>query len=204
MSQNTADERQRRGLSRRSLMKGAAWAAPALIVATTAPAYAASAPPLNGLNGWVSVSGSCTRNGSTLSLDGRGSFTGGGNSDRGIWTFINDPNATLEDVQFIVWVKGSDWTFTNGAAQSGWSNLTLMNPQPSAVPEVGYAAYRATYSGTWTYRPQNGAWVADGHPYWTGTRAGRCTDGQVCIYIDRSLKGNGQTVAFRRGPTCVG
>ena len=51
------------GLKRRTLMNGAAWAAPVVTLAAAAPAMAASLRVDPGLNGWVlnspSSSGSC-------------------------------------------------------------------------------------------------------------------------------------------------
>lgn len=193
MSTNTS------GLSRRTIVKGAAWSVPVVAVAGAAPAFAASPIPPRGLNGWVTLSRSCGR--TEFSIDGRGLFTGGGTSDRGIWTFVDDPNADITHAQIIFWFDRDGWTFTNGNG-SDWSNLTRMNPQPSP-PAQGYVAYVTTYTGGWTYFPQHEAWVADTDPYWyTRDMPGRCTR-RVRAYADRSITVNGETVAFRRGPVSV-
>ncbi len=188
-------------VNRRTLVKGAAWSVPVITVAGAAPALASSPIPPRGLNGWVTLHRDCGGRGNDFWIDGRGSFTGGGTNDRGIWTFVDDPEADITHAQIIFWFSRDGWSFTNQSGP-GWSNLTRMNPQPANRPAPGYYAYVTTYQGSWTYFEAHEAWVADSDPYWTeNNMPGTC--GQVCAYADRTITVNGETVAFRRGPVCV-
>lgn len=190
-----------RSASRRTIVKGAAWAVPAVTLATAAPALAASPIPPNGLNGWVLLGRDC-RATYEFTIDGRGDFTGGGDNDRGIWTFVPAPGGNEPAfAEIIFWFNRDGWSFDNQGP--GWSNLTRMNPQPSNRPANGYVAYRTTYTGSWTYFPEHEAWVADSDPYWRENDMPGESCGNVCAYADRTITVNGETVRFRRGPVCV-
>ena len=189
------------GVSRRTLAKGAAWTVPAAAVVAAAPAYAASIPP-RGLNGWVTLRRQC-QSGDDFFIDGRGNFTDGGDNDRGIWTFIPDPNAEPTSGEIIFYFNRSDLTFSNGSG-SGWSDLTRYPAGDSTRPASGYFAYRTTYTGDWTYFPAHEAWVADSDPYWTSnlnTESGDCRT--VRAYARRSITVSGETITFTRGPVSV-
>lgn len=193
-----------RSPARRTIVKGAAWAVPAVALATAAPAHASSPIPPNGLNGWVTLSRSCSRN-PQFSIDGRGNFTGGGANDRGIWTFVPAPGGTAPTFAEIIFYFDRDgWSFANSSGP-GWSNLERYPAGDSGAP-AGFYAYRTVYTGGWTFVDRPGesqdAWVADSDPYWLeNDMPGRCTT--VCAYARRTITVNGVTVSFRRGPVCV-
>lgn len=199
-----------RGVSRRTLMKGAAWAAPMIALAAAAPAYAASnTVPAKGLNGWVTVERNCFI-GSTYSLDGtQGSgFVTGSSSDRGIWIFAGSA-AVISGATMIVYLSRSDLTFINGSG-TGWSNLVRSPGDDGSAPASGFYAYKATYSGTWTYKhstngyvdnngnPQSDVQVANGRPKWTADIGWQCS--QITSYIRRSVIVDGTSYSFVRGP----
>lgn len=187
------------GVSRRTLAKGAAWTVPAAAVIAVAPSVAASPIPPRGLNGWVTLRRRCGL-GDDLFIDGQGNFTGGGNNDRGIWTFIPDPNASITDAQIVFFFNRGDLTFTNGSG-AGWSNLVRDNTLDGTRPATGYYAYKTSYTGSWTYFGQFQAWAADFDPYWTANMGQSC--GAVSAYARRSLTVNGETITFTRGPVYV-
>lgn len=188
------------GVSRRTLAKGAAWTVPAAAVVAAAPAMAASPIPPRGLNGWVVLRRNCSQN-PNFRIDGRGSFTGGGANDRGICTFVDDPNATITNAEIVFFFNRSDLSFNNGS-QPGRSNLVRMPALDGTSPANGYYAYRTTYNGTWTYFPQYGAWSADGDPYWR-VRSNIDPCRTVRAYARRTLTVNGETITFTRGPVSV-
>lgn len=187
-------------VKRRNLVKGAAWTVPVVAVAAAAPMAAASPIPPRGLNGWVTLRRNCSQN-PNFRIDGLGNFTGGGANDRGIWTFVNDPNATLTNAEIVFFFNRSNLSFTNGSQGGGWSNLVRVQALDGTSPANGYYAYRATYTGTWTYFPQYQAWSADGDPYWS-TNIGSCNSG-ISGYARRTLTVNGETITFTRGPVSV-
>ena len=181
-------------------MKGAGWSVPAVALSAAAPAVAASSDiPPDGLNGWVTLQRQCSRNGAHFIINGRGNFTGGGNNDRGIWVFIADPNATIENATIIFFFNKSDLVFSNGS-ETGWTNLVRSTSDDANRPANGYYAYKATYSGRWTYNATFKAWVANSDPYWSAD-LNPCTT--VTGYVRRSVVTNGKLVEFTRGPVSV-
>lgn len=182
--------------TRRTLVKGAAWSVPVVTVAGASPAMAASPIPPNGLNGWVTLSRRCQR-GDDFFIDGQGNFTGGGANDRGIWTFVPDPNANITFAQIIFFFNRSDLTFTNSSG-AGWSNLTRNAGLDGGAP--GYA-YVTHYTGAWTYYPGSEAWVADTDPYWSSNLGSDCDE--ITAYARRTITVNDETISFLRGPVYV-
>lgn len=194
-----------RSPARRTIVKGAAWAVPAVTLATAAPAMANSPIPPNGLNGWVDLIRRCS-NDWEFRIDGRGNFTGGGDNDRGIWTFVPYPGGSAPTfAEIIFYFDRTGWSFTNFSG-TGWSNLERYPTGDGGAP-TGYFAYRTVYTGGWTFDNGPGedydAWVADSDPYWRANEVpDRCSSG-VCAYARRTITVNGETVSFRRGPVCV-
>lgn len=195
-----------RSPGRRTIVKGAAWAVPAVTLATATPAMANSPIPPNGLNGWVTLSRNCSWGANPqFHINGRGNFTGGGANDRGIWTFVPAPGGSAPTfAEIIFYFNRSGWSFTN-YSDAGWSDLERYSAGDSAAP-TGYVAYRTVYTGGWTFVDRPGesqdAWVANGDPEWRENDIpGNCTE--VCAYARRTITVNGETVSFRRGPVCV-
>lgn len=191
-------------VKRRSLVRGAAWTVPTIAAATAAPMAAASPIPPRGLNGWVQLRRNCFQ-GDEFQIDGRGNFTGGGTNDRGIWTFVDQstPPVTSPGIsaEIVFSFNRSNMNFIN-ASGSGWSNL-VRDTSLDGISPTGYFAYRATYSGTWTYSPLGGgAYVADGDPYWREEDISNCSNG-VCGYARRTIWFPNESITFTRGPVCV-
>lgn len=193
-------------VKRRSLVRGAAWAMPVAAVVAAAPSAAASPPPPRGLNGWVTLSRDCTRT-DEFQIDGRGTFTNGGTTDRGIWTFVEEGNIPVS-ATIVFFLSRSDASFTNSSA-SGWSNLTRDAGLDSAAPAPGFFAYTTTYTGGWTWFPpittgtgqRDGAYVANGDPYFLWNMN---TCNTVTAYARRSITLQyNETITFTRGPVSV-
>lgn len=180
--------------SRRTMMKGAAWATPVAVTAIAAPAYAVSQPP--GLNGWVGVSADCTsgRNSATesITIDGTGTYP-----DRGLWATpaksTQKPTDAKITFYFPDWM--GDLTWRQGSGNSGWSAPTRVNSG-----KRGYYAYQTTYSGDWTYVPSRELWTANGKPFFTTSfRLSRCT--RFRVYALRSVNIGGKVLDFERDTT---
>lgn len=198
----TQDSLAVRNPARRTIVKGAAWAVPAVTIASAAPAMANSPIPPNGLNGWVTLSRQCNRNNGWFQVDGRGNFTGGGANDRGIWTFVPDPNAQITFAEIIFYFNRNNFTFTNRSEGNGWTNLNRFS-QGDGVAPAGHYAYRALYTGNWTWFQQYQAWSANDDPWWTTNSASNTCNTTVTGYARRTITVNGETVAFMRGPVSV-
>lgn len=196
------------GLSRRSITKGIAWAAPVIAAASTAPFASASRVVRSpGLNGWVTISKNCQTN--NLIINGRGSFTGGGNNDRGIWIFDNnnDPGAGIQNAYIVFYYPSSlgnlTWTTQTGTNWSAPVLTTAMGPS-----QAGFNRYITYYTGTWTYNTVYKAWVADGQPYFTASISSTSCGSSIKAYAYRSVdvqrpNDTWENVAFLRGPVTL-
>ena len=189
-------------VQRRSLMKGTAWAAPAIAIAAAAPMAAASAIPERGLNGWVQLSRDCNWWAvDEFVIDGSGSYP-----NRGLWVFTTaDDEPTSARITF--WLPSTNFTFTNSSG-TGWSNLARDEARDSDTPAAGYFAYTATYNGSWTWVDPGGTandrWEAASDPQWRENDIpGGCS--RVCAYATRTViyTPGSDEVSFTRGPVCV-
>ncbi len=135
--------------TRRTVVKGAAWAVPTISVATLAPPLAASLRKDPGINGWVLNSprrqGNCAW---TLEVDsrdtGRGPTPDG--APWGLYLYDVQPNAVITNPQITYWIIGNQtatWTTLTGHG-SCWSSPTRGTPQPKS-DGLTYTPY------TWTY-----------------------------------------------------
>lgn len=106
--------------ARRTLVKGAAWAAPAVTIAAAAPTLAASSPPVRkdpGINGWVSTSYRRT-SGCTWSLEVDSTLSGTNTPDGapfGLYLYDVEPNAIITSPSLTYWVIGDQ--------NATWSSL---------------------------------------------------------------------------------
>lgn len=186
-------------VTRRAVVKGAAWAVPVITVGAAAPAMAASPVPPRGLNGWVQLEKLCGDD--RFNINGSGSY-----DDRGLWVFISDPSATIGPASISFYFQSNTLSWTNSSG-AGWSNLTrdASADDPSLT---GFYAYTTTYTGTWTYvNDTNDAedrWEADTDPYFYRV----LTDCLVITaYARRTVRvvsgGTETNVSFRRGPVTV-
>lgn len=176
--------------SRRTVVVGAAWAAPVIAAVTAAPVFAASRAP--GLQGWVQLQKSCDKKDKKT---GRVTITGVGSyPDRGLWVFDSNPSTQITDAS-IVFYFDQALTFQVGSGNNGWSLPTV----DKSAPQIsGFTAYRTTYSGSFTYDTKNQLWIASGAPsfYATLDSCGKTLNS----YAHRYVTVNGQSVDFLRGP----
>lgn len=106
--------------ARRTLVKGAAWAAPAVSLAAAAPTLAASSPPLRkdpGLNGWV-LNRPTDRGGCRWYLEVDSTVTNMATPDGapfGLYLYDVDPNAVITEPVITYWIIGNQ--------DASWSNL---------------------------------------------------------------------------------
>lgn len=178
-------------VSRRSIAKGSAWAAPAIVLGAAAPATAASPQP--GLQGWVQVSSQCLLRGQSITIDGRGDYP-----DRGLWVF-NAPPSTIKNAAITFYFENGLGTLTWTGSSGGWSTPVVDNSVPAIS---GYTAYTTRYSGSWTSAPNASPpySYADSQPYFATSVTGCQT---IRVYAYRTVTVNGQVYSFRRGPVVL-
>lgn len=177
--------------SRRSIVKGAAWAAPAVLATATIPAYAASMPALDG---WVLNTTNCSRyGGMTYTINGQGAYP-----QRGLWVSNAPASAQIgptKVTQYISTAAGSP-TFQRGGTSNQWSDLVY---DPNAPVKTGYRAYTTTFSGTWQYNATNKLWFPSTLPYFT-TTVGKCISA-LQVITARFVTVNGTVYSFERAVT---
>lgn len=155
-------------VSRRNVVKGAAWAVPSISLAAAAPAMAGSPIP-------VLVANNTVLNG-TLPSGGQS-----GDQEFRVYTSPNNRNdppnsvsscgpeitgstasTTVTSVSQIYWLPQNNLTFVNsssGAATSGWSVLTRSAALDGSHTDTSgrkLYAYVTNYSGTGTYNAGTG------------------------------------------------
>lgn len=176
---------------RRSIVKGAAWAAPAVLATATIPAYAASMPALDG---WVLNTTNCSRyGGMTYTIDGRGTYP-----NRGLWVSNAPASAQIGAAKIIQYISNAAGQpqFQKGGTANEWSNLVY---DPAAPAKTGYRAYTTTFSGTWQYNATNKLWFPSTLPYFT-TTVGKCISA-LQVITARFVTVNGTVYSFERAVT---
>lgn len=191
--------------SRRSVLKGAAWAVPAVTVVNAAPAIAASpTPPQPGLNGWVVIDRFSRNVGSFWSPDWRGfvRYDGYRNGDNwhqgerlGLWVWdatiaeITEAPYMLIDLPYAV-----TWSLEPG--NNGWSIPQYVG----RVDEAGlnWYRYRSNYNPAAGYTQAGNEVVLNGRPYFVGNTGQRSLPSQRRQRITRAVGINGSLLSFTR------
>lgn len=198
------DENSGAGVRRRTVVRGAAWAVPAVVVATSAPAFASSPVPPGGLNGWVELERSCgAQYPTTLTIDGTGSY-----SSRGLWVYMSPPGPSAPTgADIIFYFQKNNLSFTNSSG-AGWSNLTRVPSLDVNAPATGFYAYQTVYTGAWTpYDPAgtaNDRWEAATDPKFSTTYSSSNGCVNITAYARRTVTtATYGSVTFLRGPVTL-
>lgn len=139
----------RTAVSRRTIAKGVAWATPALVVASAAPAVAASLRKDPGINGWVLNSWSQRGCRYTLTIDSTANSpqTPDG-APYGLYLYdIEDENAVVSQAKLTYWIIGEQAGMSWTSHSPSWSG-------PSVGRQVGQVDGNTYTTYTWTYTPQ--------------------------------------------------
>lgn len=193
---------------RRTLVKGTAWAAPAIAIGNAAPAMAASRPP--GLQGWVTVGKQCrSASSGVLTING----TGGGNANppntnsRGLWIYNTNSGTTITNASMTFYYPTSLGTisWSSASGNSGWSVPAV----DTRVPQIpGYRAYTTNYSGSWQFYDNPGLeddhHRATGRPNFTASLTISNCGQPLPVYARRTVTVDGEVVTFQRGPVTIG
>lgn len=185
-------------ISRRSVAKGAAWAAPVIVATTAIPAYAASLAN-KALDGWVNNSTRCTRDyrgvtSTTYEFNGTGVYP-----TRGLWVSGAREDSKIEDVKIIQYLGYTANPATFQAVQaSQWTTLTY---DPYAPKKDGYLAYSTAYTGSWRYDPDSGMHFASSLPYFRTTLTSRSCVTSLNVVTYRQVVIDGQLYSFERSGT---
>lgn len=140
-------------VTRRNFARNAAWAVPAVSVAASAPAMAASPLPgnvaLSRFSNYTAPPSGCANNGYELVIDG----TAQGSSGVTIKNSNTGP-ATVTGLYSVFLVSKNTMTFTANSGYTKWSTPTATGVTQS-INGVTYYQYRSNYSDAVTV-PANG------------------------------------------------
>lgn len=148
-----------RGVSRRTIAKGAAWTVPAVAVAAAAPVAAASIVKYPGINGWVLNSPRKVRSTRwpfedlpcqwTLEVDSTvaGNDTPDG-APFGLYLYDVEPENTFSNASFTYWIIGTQQSNITWATLSGHSPCWGIPTRGTAVTKTDGVLYTPY---TWTY-----------------------------------------------------
>lgn len=176
--------------TRRSIVKGAAWAAPAVLATATIPAYAASMPALDGRV--LNTTNYAWYGRMTYTLNGQGTYP-----NSGLWVSNAPASAQIgvtKVTQYISTAAGS-LTFQTGGTSNQWSPLAY---DATAPAKTGYRAYTTTFDGTWKYNATNKLWFPSTLPYFTTTVSKYIT---LQVITVRFVTVNGTVHSFERSAT---
>ena len=194
-----------RTIDRRKVVGGLAWSVPTVAIATAAPAMAVSPIRDPGLQGWVTVSGTCSWGTARITIDGRGSLP-----DRGLWVYNTGPEGSVRDASITFYFPSTLGTLSwSSATASQWTTPVVDNSQPVA----GHIGYTTRYNGTFQYSAAQDLHYATSLPHFTATSTppGFCPT-RISAYARRTVTAtvrsdgqyNTETVSFLRGPVYLG
>lgn len=146
MSQNSSST------TRRTVVKGAAWAVPTISVGTLAPRLAASLRIDPGINGWV-LNSPEWRGGCSYTLEVNSNPSNAGRTPDGapwgLYLYDVQPRAVITNPQITYWIIGNQtasWTNLTGHG-SCWGNASRGTPQTKSDGLL-YTPYTWTYSNS--------------------------------------------------------
>lgn len=188
---------QKQRVSRRTVVKGAAWAAPVVAMASAAPAFAASPPENTSINGYVVVSGSCkwnwpnSRRG-TLDYDSRSGNYG---------LFINNTttSTTISNPSIIFYVSVSGLTWTTGEGNIGWS-APVSTGGTISRNGVTFYGYKSTLSPTTVPATKGTTKLSALHVI---ASQGGCFTSTVSVVTERHVIINGTERSYDNGITSL-
>lgn len=143
-------------VSRRTVAKGVAWAAPAVALASAAPAFAVSLRKDPGINGWVNSyeemqeTGTC---GLYNFMDGRRNqpISTPDDAPTGLYIYdIEDTNATFGGAAITIWVPGRPRRFSYTPRTGHSRNWVYAGSVGTVTKPDGleYTGYKFSYTGT--------------------------------------------------------
>lgn len=196
----------KRAVTRRTIVKGAAWSLPVISVAVAAPASAATLnPPVVpdlSLNGWIQHN-----------REGNGRYTVYGNPTQnppalpagftpaavptpwGFYVLGATPANTITNARLINWYSSDISPFSPVAGSSPlWSTPTYAGTRDFGG--VTYYGYQTNYLGTWTQIGSDMHAAASNFAF-EGTFSAA---GAFSLYTQRIVNVDGTDISFTRGP----
>ncbi|MGQ4507820.1 hypothetical protein ACUH9H_02020 [Dermabacteraceae bacterium P13128] len=152
-------------LSRRSIAKGVAWAAPAMVLASQAPALASSTDPDKNLsiNGWVYMnwdqvrtnSYGCIESGTLRVTSPEATrYYPNSENDNGLWVDDATEETRIENAKLTLWVKDDDvqthplewFPYERYGRNYGWSKPTYVGRKTDRQGR-SFALYEMRFTG---------------------------------------------------------
>lgn len=201
-------------VSRRSILRTAAWSAPAITLAAAAPAFADSTPIRKdpGINGWVLVSWNKSTEwinrkwktfvNATFDSDPSG-YRDNQTPDGalfGLYIYDTQPGDLFSAGSITLWFRGKvgSWSYgsrsntSNGGGHGrGWSSPVYVGTQSKPDGKT-YHGYRFDYSGEYTLSGGL-VWLQD-----MEVKAHNIANSNGTYWVERHVAINGEVHAFQR------
>lgn len=179
--------------SRRAIVTAAAWAAPTIAFAATAPASVASPsiqPP--GLQGWIAFQHPDEGTTSRYTVQGynTGTHTYG---TYGLWATNTTSSSTITGIRIFLHYNPAPDTWSPRVASSNWSDLVAVGT--TTIDGVVHQSYRLDYVGD--VAPADGVTKIQNDMFFESNDM--TFDRRPSFYIDRYVIVDGVELAFRRG-----
>lgn len=190
-----APDQNPRPISRRNLTKGAAWAAPAMVVATAAPAVAAS--PQLGVQGWADFTLTCPTGAVRVQVNSPSNYP-----DYGFWAEGVQDTTVISDASFTLYLPADIFPGTTvwNMTGTGWS---LFKRNDTLPQKSGFKAWTSTYSGAWQFRSEDGVKLATSVLIQQGVeRIGECP-ASIQAYARRAMTIDGKPYVVEIGPVTI-
>lgn len=177
-----------RTVSRRTVVKGAAWAAPVVAMASAAPAFAASQN--TSIQGYVQIGGNC----SGLTINGTG-------SGYGLFIGNTTTSTTIANPYIIFFLSAPSLTWTTSSGNSGWTAPVYIGHSTSIGGRTMYG-YKTDLTTPVTARA--GTTTLPDLNFRT-TSGNACPGGHTRLYAlgERHVTINGEARSYDNGVTIL-
>lgn len=183
---------QKQRVSRRTVVKGAAWAAPVVAMASAAPAFAASPPDNTSINGVVGISGECrSQGGISVDIDSR---------SRSYGLFVNNTttSTTISDAYIIFYLSVPGLSWSTAYENDGWT-APVSTGMTKVVGTRTLYGYKTTYTKSITASRNR---TALGNIHVTATGGSSCPNNLYALG-ERHVTVNGEEKVYDNGVTTL-
>jgi hypothetical protein len=184
---------QKQRVSRRTVVKGAAWAAPVVAMASAAPAFAASPPDNTSINGVVGISARCKwlQDGISVDIDSRSSSYG---------LFVNNTttSTTISNAYIIFYLSMPNLSWSAADGNDGWT-APVSTGATKVVGSQTLYGYKTTYTKSITASRNR---TALGNIHVTATGGSSCPNNLYALG-ERHVTVNGEEKVYDNGVTTL-
>lgn len=141
-------------ITRRNVVRSAAWSVPVIAVVAPIPAFATSIRKDPGINGWVRVATDETATGGTYDVDFDSTVSGVGPDGAPFGLYVYDvnqvPNDKFQNARITIWINDTQSAVTQTPQSGHGASWVYAGSVGSQTKPDGYSytGYRYNYSGS--------------------------------------------------------